>query len=131
MSHGSDAIRVTLPYVDAETNKRFQEALYGPSTQLPDFDGKTYERAKDHKRLSSQLFQVKWLMGDGKWRSLDQISTTLGFREQSSFPPASISARLRDLRKEKFGAYQVERRRGDGGLFEYRLVGNTEGRVKP
>ena len=35
---------------------------------------------------------------------------------------AGISARLRDLRKPRFGGYTVERRRVDGGLFEYRIL---------
>ena len=31
--------------------------------------------------------------------------------EKTKFPPASISAQLRHLRKEKYGAWNVERRR--------------------
>lgn len=34
---------------------------------------------------------------------------------------ASISARLRDLRKPKFGGYVVERRRRTVGTWEYRV----------
>ena len=57
-------------------------------------------------------------MRDGAWRTLDEISVAVGA------PPASVSARLRDLRKEKFGAHLVERRsRGERGrgLYEYRV----------
>jgi predicted ArsR family transcriptional regulator len=59
-------------------------------------------------------------MVDGKWRTLREIADAL------TIPEASASARLRDLRKERFGNYQVERqRRGEGrkGLFEYRMGG--------
>lgn len=85
------------------------------STQ-PDFDGQTYERAKDHARLTSQLVRVYACMRDGEWRTLDEISRSI--RD----PAASVSARLRDLRKAKFGGYAVQRRRRTAGLFEYRLV---------
>ena len=34
---------------------------------------------------------------------------------------AGISARLRDLRKEKFGGYSIERKRSDEGLWWYRM----------
>jgi len=40
----------------------------------------------------------------------------------TSHPEASVSARLRDLRKEKFGGHVVERRAVKRGLFEYRVI---------
>ena len=57
-------------------------------------------------------------MRDGQWRTLEAISMSTGA------PQASVSARLRDFRKEKFGGHHVERRRMKelGGLFEYRLA---------
>jgi len=62
------------------------------------------------------------LMSDGVFRSLAGIAHATGF------PEASISARLRDFRRPKFGGYTVERRRGGfGGSHEYRLlVGQME-----
>lgn len=57
-------------------------------------------------------------MMDHAWRTLDEISSLTGD------PPASISAQLRHLRKERFGSHIVEkRRRGERetGLFEYRV----------
>ena len=87
--------------------------------QLPMFGGSTYEASLDRDRLARQLVRVKALMiGDGRWRTLDEIGAVTGD------PPASVSARLRDLRKERFGAYVVERRRrGEPGrgVFEYRV----------
>lgn len=83
------------------------------------FDGETFEPALDSARLTGQLKRVYRLMKDGRWRTLQEI----GFLTQDS--DASVSARLRDLRKDRFGAYRIDRRRrGDGkrGLFEYRLV---------
>jgi hypothetical protein len=85
--------------------------------QLPlDFDGATYEPALDQERLSSQLRRVKILMNDGKWRTLSAIARCVGGSE------AGVSARLRDFRKDRFGALTVERRRIAGGLYEYRLI---------
>lgn len=87
--------------------------------QIPDFDGETYESDLDHGRLATQLTAVRQLMSDGEWRTLDEISLIV-----SGTIPA-ISARLRDLRKEKFGGHTVERRRAQiSGLFEYRLIVN-------
>jgi hypothetical protein len=57
-------------------------------------------------------------MNDGQWRTLAEIE------EITEDPQASISARLRDLRKERFGEHEVARRRrgsGQRGLFEYRI----------
>jgi len=85
----------------------------------PEFDGQTYKPSLDRDRLQGQLGRVFSLMADGEWRTLDQIADMVGGSTQS------ISARLRDLRKEKFGGYRVERRRREpasAGVFEYRLV---------
>ena len=55
-------------------------------------------------------------MKDGCWRTLFEIARLTGD------PEASISARLRDLRKDRFGGYELQGRRlGSKGLWEYRL----------
>ena len=79
-------------------------------------DGSTYEHPRDHERLAAQRTRVKAVVRDGQWHTLDGISTTTGD------PPASVSARLRDFRKEKFGALTVERQYVADGLWEYRLL---------
>jgi hypothetical protein len=81
------------------------------------FDGTTYDPPQDRERLTAQLAQVRALMADGRWRTLAAIAMRTGA------PEASVSARLRDLRKPRFGGYRVDRRRvTDGhGLHEYRL----------
>jgi len=84
----------------------------------PPFDGETYEAEHDHGRLTAQNLRVWQVMRDGRWRTLQEIA------EQTGDPEASISARLRDLRKPRFGGHAVDRRsRGERsrGLFEYRL----------
>jgi hypothetical protein len=84
-----------------------------------DFDGATYDPAYDSERLTKQLGRVYAAQIDGEWRTLGEISAVTGD------PWQSVSARLRDLRKKRFGSYNVEgRRRGDpgDGLWEYRVA---------
>lgn len=82
------------------------------------FNGSDYLHARDARRLAKQHDRVREAMADGEWRTLSEIAALTGD------PVASISAQLRHLRKERFGAHQVDKRcRGSSrsGLFEYRL----------
>lgn len=88
------------------------------------FDGRTYNPELDGKRLRIQMDRVYEAVKGGQWATLGEIALMTGDAE------ASISARLRDLRKARFGGYVVERRRkGEGreGLFEYRMRERKEG----
>lgn len=89
-------------------------------TEVMHFDGRTFDPARDGPRLTRQHNRVFALMKDGAWRTLAVIAAACGD------PEASISARLRDLRKERFGGHGVDRRRAGPGLFEYRLVLNRK-----
>lgn len=80
------------------------------------FDGATYEPSRDYERLNGQLARVRDLMNDGNWRTLAMIRKVVGGTE------ASISARLRDLRKKKYGSVNVERRYLNDGLWQYRIA---------
>ena len=83
------------------------------------FDGPCYEPVHDQARLTGQILRVWDLMRDGKWRTLREIENATGD------PQSSISAQLRHLRKDRFGAHTVDRRaRGEraSGLWEYRLI---------
>lgn len=84
------------------------------------FDGATFQPERDGKRLTQQHCRVKALMRDGVWRTLSQIA------EATGDPEASVSARLRDLRKEKFGSNTIEREYVSRGLFRYRLLVNVQ-----
>jgi hypothetical protein len=82
-------------------------------------DGATFSPVHDGKRLSRQLDRVAAIMSDGVWRTLRGIAVQAGGSE------ASVSARLRDLRKARFGGHVVERRRRgepSSGVWEYRLL---------
>lgn len=86
----------------------------------PLFSGSTYDADADEARLRQQLARVRLVMSDAHWHTLGEIEHDTGD------PQASISARLRDLRKDRFGGWTVERRiRGERhrGLHEYRVRG--------
>lgn len=81
------------------------------------FDGVTIQQDnEDPERLHRQLTAVLNLMRDGQYRTLAEIHAAVGGSE------AGVSARLRDLRKGKFGAHEVQRRHRKKRLFEYRVL---------
>ena len=79
------------------------------------FDGSTFEPDRDQSRLQVQLSAVRRVMFDGRWHTLSEISKIVGA------PESSVSARLRDLRKAKFGQYTIDRAHISGGLWQYRM----------
>jgi hypothetical protein len=62
------------------------------------------------------LFRI---MKCGRWFRLAELVKLLG-----AYSETGVSARIRDLRKEKYGGYTVLRRtwKGSPRVFEYRLV---------
>jgi hypothetical protein len=82
------------------------------------FDGKTYDEKRDQDRLSRQYKRVFELMKDGEWRTLRAVAEVL------EDPESSIGARLRDMRKDRFGGHTVLRQYLMAGVFKYRLVLN-------
>jgi hypothetical protein len=83
---------------------------------VPDFDGATYRRDRDHARLSGQLGRVADALADGRWWTLAALAARTGD------PEASVSARIRDLRKGRFGGYTVLAESVGAGTWRYRLV---------
>ena len=81
-------------------------------------DGSTFDADRDLIRLNAQHKRVYWAMADNQWHSLSSIA------EVTNDPEASISARLRDFRKKKFGRHIVLRRHVERGLWIYRLYWN-------
>ncbi len=83
--------------------------------------GPTYDEQLDGRRISDQHARIRGYMltvtRRGGWQTLAEIRAALGY------PEASISAQLRHLRKSRFGAYRVEKRRRqpDGGTWEYQV----------
>lgn len=106
--------------VKDRVTKNLAELGVIPGAQIPmRFDGETYNPILDRARLGAQAGRVWDTMSDGVWRTLAVIAYRTGD------PEASVSARLRDFRKSRFGSHVVERRRkgkGRGGTWEYRLI---------
>lgn len=132
---------------DAEREKRYREAMAArrageacplcgqthsalspcmasahPTTypEPPRFGGRTYDPAKDGQRLGKQLARVLDCMKDGQWRTLREIAHATGD------PEASVSARLRDFRKQPFGGHEMDAERIPSidrprGTWRYRL----------
>ena len=84
----------------------------------PHFNGPAYVPDLDHARLTGQIKRIFTFMANGSWRTLSEIATA------TDSPEASVSAQLRNMRKERFGGHTIiKRRRGEvkRGLFEYKL----------
>lgn len=77
--------------------------------------GDTFEAARDESRLNRQMRDVWRIVRDEEWHTLPEIADLTGH------PEASISARLRDLRKRRFGGHTVERTFVGAGLWAYRF----------
>lgn len=80
------------------------------------FDGSTYDHERDGSRLAEQTRAVFSVMKDGQYRTLSALAQMTGA------PEASVSARLRDLRKPRFGSHTVNRQYLGKGLFQYQLL---------
>jgi len=79
------------------------------------FDGSTCG-PEDRERLTGQVLRVYNVVKNGRWFTPNQLEALTGDNW------CSISARLRDLRKPRFGGHSVERENCGGGLFRYRLI---------
>ena len=85
------------------------------------FGGATYDPALDYARLGPQQLAVNRFMADLKWHTPTEIMAS-GIKGTDS----SITARIRDIRKEFPAHAAVERRRKPGaessGIHEYRVT---------
>ena len=92
-----------------------QEPLKMPIEAMT-FDGATFDKDRDGKRLTAQIYRVYAAIKDGQWHTLSELAKICGD------PEASVSARLRDMRKPRYNSMQIERRYVRRGLHEYRLT---------
>jgi len=81
-----------------------------------EFEGKTIVPERDAARLRRQYDRVFAVMSDGQPHTLAEISKRTGDGE------ASVSARLRDMRRVKFGSNDIRTTHVADGLHQYRLV---------
>lgn len=73
-------------------------------------------------RLFPQAADVWSAMHDGRWYSLQAL------HEKTGYPTQSISARIRDFRKPRFGSHRVDKQRYGlhRGTWVYKLVPNLD-----
>ena len=75
------------------------------------------------KESYTRLGKIRDLMLDGVWRTPEEVRDQTGGCVEKLM---AVSARLRDLRKEDYGSWEMETRwrggRGDG-VLEYRMTG--------
>jgi hypothetical protein len=83
------------------------------------FDGETYDEELDGERMTTQLELVREIMSDQGWHRIIEVANRVDCTESGA------AARIRDLRKEKFGSWEIMRRRvaHGNGLHEYRWTG--------
>lgn len=83
------------------------------------FDGSDIVPERDSQRLGNQIMDIYNLMKDGKERTLNDI------HKETGHPEASISAQLRNLRKQRFGAHEIHKKYIENGLYTYKLKINA------
>lgn len=102
---------------DFRTPEVQQQGLFTNKPKAPHFDGPDYVPKNDQKRLTNQLASIRdYMIGHGQFRTLQEIADTL------QFPENSVSANLRHLRKARFGAFTVNRRKRSFNLNEYQVT---------
>ena len=81
------------------------------------FNGKNYEPlVAGYSKLTGKTLEVYELMKDGKFRTLADIE------KATKIMQTTISATLRHLRKQKYGAHKLNKRRSIGKQYEYQLI---------
>lgn len=85
----------------------------------------------DTPRLAQQIQRVLDVLQRGRhvqecrpWLTVSEIGAIINYGEYPYAPATSISAQIRNLRKEKHGWYIIDERYREGTrVAEYRLVG--------
>ena len=81
----------------------------------PEFDGDDYQTERDKPRLTDQLQNIKLHMENKGFVRVSDIARKFGY------PEPSVSAQIRNLRKERFGSRTVTRRYRGNGIYEFKL----------
>ena len=81
----------------------------------PDFDGDDYVADRDNARLTNQIDKVRMYMENAGYLTVKQIAADL------KQPEPSVSAQIRNLRKDRFGARTVNREYRGNGCYAFKL----------
>jgi hypothetical protein len=108
---------------------------FGPLFELPEREGPNITTARRffegpqedvsgrrEFRLAGQLADIFAVLRSGEWFTLEELS------RKTDAPPASVSAQIRHLRKARWGSFVIDRRHVGGGLYEYRLALDANGK---
>jgi hypothetical protein len=71
-------------------------------------------------KLHKDVAAVKRAMRNLGWATLNAIQRYVHL-DRGYMAEQTISARVRDLRKDKFGSHRVDRRYAGNGVWEYKL----------
>ena len=88
--------------------------------------GPAYVEAIDGARIHGQRAHILQIMVTGAAYTLAELE------DRTGYPQSSISAQLRHLRKDRFGGYDVQKRRqhADAGTWEYFIVVKVSGQAE-
>jgi hypothetical protein len=64
---------------------------------------------------------IKRAMNGKGWQTLWVIGSRVFSSSRMLMEPQTVSARVRDLRKEQYGGHDVQRRYAGNGIYEYKL----------
>lgn len=92
------------------------------SQPVPRFDSGIELTKADHVRLGAQIKRVLAVLQEGGWWSVPEIKTRIWSKYGIEDPETSISAQIRNLKKERHGEHTVERRSEGRGFYRFRLV---------
>jgi hypothetical protein len=71
----------------------------------------------------TQVDAVAEVMATGDWLTFEQLRKSIWYYYEIPVSEAGVSARIRDLRKARYGGHTIERRKTDRrGIYAYRLV---------
>lgn len=104
-----------------------QDDLFSWSPPVPKLGslgagGVTFDQARAAKRLNAQLQRVYDALLDGKWHTFSDLESIIYTRTGVRDPQASLSARIRDLRKPEILGAVIDKECLGRGLWSYRLV---------
>ena len=77
--------------------------------------------------FEGQRRRVWEVMADGRWRTYGEIQIAILIRFGTLDSEGGIGARLRDFRKDEYGAHTLDGRSRTGRLNEWRVVPNERG----
>jgi hypothetical protein len=82
-----------------------------------------------NSQLHATLEEMKAADANGRWLTVPELAGRVQLRMGKLISETGLSARIRDLRKEKHGGHTVDKRQrgGRGNLWEFRLRVHSRG----